>query len=67
MTAGPYKVVEISEVVDVEIEKALNEWIGKGYRFESIHFVMREGSRRPTLAFMFFTKNTPYEEGVDED
>ncbi len=48
----PYKVVEISDVVDREIEIALNRWTGEGYRFESIHFVTLPGSRRPSMAFL---------------
>lgn len=51
----PYKVVEISTVTDEEIERVLNEWTGKGYVFEGIHFVTTDSSRRPKMAFLFFT------------
>lgn len=51
-----YKVVELSIVTDEEIEKVLNEWCGKGYVFDSIHFVVRDASRRPSMAFIFFVK-----------
>ena len=54
--ASPYKVVEISDVVDREIENALNTWTGEGYRFESIHFVTQPGSRRPAMAFLVFNR-----------
>ena len=54
--ASPYKVVEISDVVDREIEAALNRWTGEGYRFESIHFVTAPGSRRPSMAFLVFNR-----------
>jgi hypothetical protein len=50
-----YKVVEISTVTDDEIERVLNEWTARGYSFASIHFVMTEASRRPAMAFLFFT------------
>jgi len=50
-----YKVVEISLVTDEEIERTLNEWVGKGYSFESIQFVVSVSSKRPTMAFLFFT------------
>jgi hypothetical protein len=53
-----YKVVEISTVTDDEIERTLNEWTAKGYIFESIQFVTSVASKRPSLAFVFFTKNT---------
>ena len=46
-----YKVVEIANVFDREIEEELNRWAGEGYRFESIHFVTQPGSRRPQMAF----------------
>lgn len=54
--ASPYKVVEISDVVDRAIENALNTWTGEGYRFESIHFVTHPGSRRPAMAFLVFNR-----------
>ncbi len=51
-----YKVVEISNVFDQEVEKELNRWTAEGYRFDSIHFVTQPGSRRPTMAFLFFSR-----------
>ncbi len=51
-----YKVVEITDVSDQEIEAALNRFVGEGYRFESIHFVTQPGNRRPAMAFLFFTR-----------
>ncbi len=50
-----YKVVETSTVTDEEIEKILNRWTAEGFLFESIHFVISESSRRPKMAFLFFT------------
>lgn len=52
----PYKVVETSTVTDEELERILNEWTGKGYTFESIQFVTAVSSKRPTMAYVFFTK-----------
>jgi hypothetical protein len=51
-----YKVVETCTVTDVEIERILNEWTGRGYSFASIQFVSTEASRRPGMAFVFFTR-----------
>jgi hypothetical protein len=51
-----YKVVETCTVTDEEIEKILNEWIAKGYAFESVQFVTSVSSKRPTMAFLFFTR-----------
>lgn len=54
-----YKVIETSTVTDEEIETILNDWTAKGYAFESIQFVTSVSSRRPVMAFIFFTKNGP--------
>ncbi len=29
---------------------------GEGWSFESLHFVAREGSHRPALAYLFFVR-----------
>ena len=49
-----YRVVEVSPVAEDTLERALNERAAEGWRFESIHFVTREGSHRPALAYLFF-------------
>ena len=51
-----YKVVELSSVTDEEIETALNEWTAKGWTFDTMHFAMRESSKRPSMAFLAFTR-----------
>jgi len=43
-------------VTDEEIEKILNEWTGKGHEFESFQFITSVSSKRPAMAFVFFTK-----------
>jgi hypothetical protein len=58
-SAPPYKVVEISDVTDAAIEEVLNRWNDKGYRVESVHFVTQPGSRRPSMAFLFFVRCGP--------
>ncbi len=50
-----YKVVELSIVTDETLEDALNTGIRQGWIFESLHFAMNPGSKRPAMAFMFFT------------
>jgi hypothetical protein len=52
-----YKVVEISTVTDQEIESVLNEWTGKGWTYDGMQFAMRDSSKRPSMAFITFTKN----------
>ena len=51
-----YKVVETSSVTDDQLERIINEWVGRGWSFDGIHFAMREASRRPAMAFLMFTK-----------
>jgi hypothetical protein len=56
---GTYAVVEVSPVAEDTLEQALNARAGQGWSFESIHFVTREGSHRPALAYLFFTRAAP--------
>lgn len=51
-----YKVVETSTVTDDSLEAILNEWTQQGWQFDAVKFVMHEGSRRPAMAFVFFTR-----------
>ncbi len=51
-----YKVVETSTVTEDVLEKITNEWVGQGWHFESVQFVTRDASRRPSMAFIFFTR-----------
>lgn len=52
-----YKVVETSDVTDTTLEKIINEWVAQGWRFESMQFVIRDASRRPSMAFILFTRD----------
>ena len=54
--ATQYKVVETSSVTDEELEKILNEWTAQGWTLDTIHFAMRESSKRPSMAFVSFTR-----------
>ena len=51
-----YKVVEVAPVTEETVERTLNERAREGWGFESIHFVLRESSHRPAMAFLFFTR-----------
>jgi hypothetical protein len=61
---GPllYKVVELSNVDESSLEHTINEYVGKGWSFDGVQFAMRESSKRPSMGFVFFTK-----EGAAED
>ena len=51
-----YKVIEIPIVTDEAIEAVLNEWIAQGWHFDSLQFVVREASKRPSMAFILFVR-----------
>jgi hypothetical protein len=52
-----YKVVEVSTVSEDVLEEILNEWTNKGWKFDGLHFAMRESQKRPSMAFVIFTMN----------
>ena len=51
-----YKVVEVSTVSEDMLEEVLNEWTAKGWHFDGMQFAMRESSKRPSMAFVIFTR-----------
>jgi hypothetical protein len=51
-----YKVVEVSTVTDEELEAAINEKVREGWNLDGINFAMSESSKRPSMAFILFTK-----------
>ncbi|MGI9432926.1 MAG: DUF4177 domain-containing protein [Myxococcota bacterium] len=51
-----YKVVETSDVSDVELERILNERTREGWTFDTMQFAMRDSSKRPAMAFLTFTR-----------
>ncbi len=58
-----YKVVETSDVTDVEIERILNETTAEGWIFDTIQFAVRDSSKRPAMAFITFTRAAGDEAG----
>ncbi len=54
-----YKVVELSSVDEGALERTLNEWAPRGWKFDGAQFAMRESSKRPSMAFVFFTREGP--------
>ena len=51
-----YKVVDTSQVDDLSLERIVNEWTAQGWDFDRMQFAMRDASRRPAMAFLFFTR-----------
>jgi len=64
-----YKVVETSIVTDEALERIVNQWVHKGWDFDSIQFVIRDASKRPSMAFLFFVREEdqplPGDQGVE--
>jgi hypothetical protein len=52
-----YHVMETTEVTAETIEQLLNRCTEKGWRFEGMHFVVKESARRPSMAFLLFTQS----------
>jgi hypothetical protein len=59
-----YKVIELATVTEETIEETLNDWTAKGWDFNGMQFAMRESSRRPSMAFVLFTRK---EEGTTHE
>lgn len=57
MNYTEYKIVELTTVTDEDLENVINEWVAKGWVFDNIQFAMRESSKRPSMAFVVFTRN----------
>ncbi len=51
-----YKVVELSNVDERGLEDTVNAWVAQGWTFDGVQFAMRESSKRPSMAFVFFTR-----------
>lgn len=52
-----YKVIETMIVTDQELERISNEMVADGWLLDGIRFAMSEASRRPAMAFLFFTRD----------
>ena len=51
-----YKVIETSSVTDEVLERIINDTVGKGWIFDGMQFAMRDSSKRPSMAFVTFTR-----------
>lgn len=51
-----YKVVETAQVDDITLEQIVNDTCAVGWQFEGFHFAMRDNSRRPSMAFVMFSR-----------
>lgn len=62
-----YKVVETQIVTDEVLEDLINCWVQKGWLLDGIRFAMSEASRRPSMAFILFTREGEALEDEDEN
>lgn len=51
-----YKVVEVGMVSEDMLEEVLNEWTPQGWQLNGMQFAMRESQKRPSMAFVIFTR-----------
>ena len=51
-----YKVVELSIVTEENLEETVNEWTSKGWQLDMVNYVTQSSSRRPVMAFVYFTR-----------
>ena len=51
-----YKVVETQIVTDEVLEDLINSWTAKGWLLDGIKFAMTDASKRPSMAFILFTR-----------
>ena len=56
MKITKYKIIETQTVTDVELESIVNRVVADGWVFDGIQFAMRESSKRPSMAFITFTR-----------
>ncbi len=59
-----YKVIELSNVDEATLERTVNEWVRNGWSFDGVQFAMRESSKRPAMAFVFFTRESDEAEAL---
>jgi hypothetical protein len=55
-------VVELSTVDEGSLEQAVNAQVRQGWSLDGVQFAMRESSKRPSMAFVFFTRGGAVEE-----
>jgi hypothetical protein len=51
-----YKFVEVVPVTEDSLGSAVNAKVAIGWQLDAIHFVRRDGSHRPAMAFISFIR-----------
>ncbi len=61
-TTLQYHVVETATVTDERLEEILNAATRDGWHFDSMQFVRTDASKRPSMAFLVFTREVEAED-----
>ncbi len=61
-----YKVLEVSPVDELSLEKAVNQTVAEGWDLDSVQFVKSDASKRPAMAFLFFIRKPEDRDTEDE-
>lgn len=51
----------MSTVDEGSLEEVVNTYVGQGWNLDGVQFAMRESSKRPSMAFVFFTRQASLE------
>lgn len=51
----------MSTVDEASLEETVNTYSREGWALDGVQFAMREASKRPSMAFVFMTKQVPVE------
>jgi hypothetical protein len=51
-----YHIRETSTVTDEVLQRIINEEVGSGWNLDGIQFALRDSSKRPSMAFIVFTR-----------
>ncbi|HUT53873.1 MAG TPA: DUF4177 domain-containing protein [bacterium] len=57
-----YHIRETSTVTDEVLQRIINEEVGQGWILDGIQFALRDSSKRPSMAFIVFTREAAEDE-----
>lgn len=63
MKTVEYKFIEAMPVTDDVLTDVVNTWVRKGWVFDSFQFAMSASSKRPSMAFVGFSRQV---DAIDE-
>ena len=57
-----YHIRETSTVTDEVLQRIINEEVAQGWNLDGIQFALRDSSKRPSMAFIVFTREAEEDE-----